>query len=212
MYPFSTFNRESRLGIHQYLSGMHLSKCECSTQVLPSPSNSFPFPLLSSLLSGTLTIAIQQMFVSALLPQFGLVLSANYGTTYILVNSHPGSSLSATPHPQFGNVYNCMCWTVRINACVCTTNASQCVFHCTCQCILIKGPYTRVRFCVRIAVPFRARFSYKGLRVSICIPTPITTACQCFSGKINLKMNSITTLCWKSYPESYGNSYAKSHV
>jgi hypothetical protein len=48
--------------------------------------------------------------------------------------------------------------------------------------ITSKGPSTRVRFCVRITIRFRARFAYKGF--SIILRIPITTACQHISVKI----------------------------
>jgi hypothetical protein len=40
-----------------------------------------------------------------------------------------------------------------------------------------KGPATRVRFCVRIALRFRSLFAYKEFRHSIILQTPITTPC-----------------------------------
>jgi hypothetical protein len=74
---------------------------------------------------------------------------------------------------------------------------------------LPKGPSTRVRLCVRIAIRFCAQFAYKRFRVLIIFWTPMTTAFQHISGKIGRKL---TTLCRKSYTESYGNSYVESHV
>jgi hypothetical protein len=52
-----------------------------------------------------------------------------------------------------------------------------------------KGPSTRVRFCVRIAVRFCAWFANKGFRVLIILRRPITTVCQHISGKIGWKYN-----------------------
>jgi hypothetical protein len=46
------------------------------------------------------------------------------------------------------------------------------------------GPSTRLRFSVRIAVRFRARFAYKGFWVLIDYLTPIITLSQHISGKI----------------------------
>jgi hypothetical protein len=62
---YAVFSTLSGSGIHQHLSGVHLCRCEFSTLVLPSLSNSSLFPLLSSLLSGALTIYSHQMFASA---------------------------------------------------------------------------------------------------------------------------------------------------
>jgi hypothetical protein len=58
----------------------------------------------------------------------------------------------------------------------------------TCPMKLTKGPSTRVRFCERIDVRFRAWFANKGFRVSIFLRTPIKTACQHISGKISYKL------------------------
>jgi hypothetical protein len=49
-----------------------------------------------------------------------------------------------------------------------------------------KGPSTRVRFCVRIAIQFRAQFAYKWFRVSRILRTPITSACKHISAKIDI--------------------------
>jgi hypothetical protein len=72
-----------------------------------------------------------------------------------------------------------------------------------------KGLSPRVRLCVRIIIRFHTRFAYKGFRVLIILLTPITTACQHISKNL-LKIKLQTTLCNKSYTESYGDSYAKS--
>jgi hypothetical protein len=62
------------VGIHQCLSGLLLRKWACAALVLS-------FPQILPLILTPLTIAILQIFVSAHLLQFGLVLSANERAT-----------------------------------------------------------------------------------------------------------------------------------
>jgi hypothetical protein len=56
---------------------------------------------------------------------------------------------------------------------------------------LCKGPSTRVRICVRIAVGIRARFVFKPNRDPILYLTPITMACIHILTKTNIKL-----ACW----------------
>jgi hypothetical protein len=51
-----------------------------------------------------------------------------------------------------------------------------------------KGSSTRVRFFIRIAKRFRARFAYKEFMFLSILWTPIATACQHISGKICRKL------------------------
>jgi hypothetical protein len=73
-------------------------------------------------------------------------------------------------------------------------------------------PSTRVRFCVRIAIQFRAQFAYKGFRVLIILWKPVPTACKHISGKISRKLNYEPPYAGNRITESYGNSYAELHV
>jgi hypothetical protein len=52
-----------------------------------------------------------------------------------------------------------------------------------------EGLSTRIRFPVRIAIRFRARFAYKWSRVLIILRRPITNACKHISRTIGRKFN-----------------------
>jgi hypothetical protein len=75
-----------------------------------------------------------------------------------------------------------------------------------------KGLSTRVRICVGIAIRFRARFVQKQNREPILFPLTIAMVCLHISAKNNQKKNLLHTFGSKSYTESYGDSYGKSHV
>jgi hypothetical protein len=71
---------------------------------------------------------------------------------------------------------------------------------------------SRVRLCVQIAIRFHALFKCKPYRDLIIHSTPITMVCLSYFIKTKSKTILQITLCRKSYIESYGDSYAKSHT
>jgi hypothetical protein len=75
-----------------------------------------------------------------------------------------------------------------------------------------KGLSTRVQICIRIAVRFRARFVRKQNRELILFLLPIAMVCLHISATNIQKINLLHTFGSKSYTESYGDSYGKSHV
>jgi hypothetical protein len=52
-----------------------------------------------------------------------------------------------------------------------------------------KGPSTRVRIHVRIAVRFHAQYAAKGRRILVLYRTPITAVCKHISEKIDSKFD-----------------------
>jgi hypothetical protein len=63
-----------------------------------------------------------------------------------------------------------------------------------------KGPSTRVRICVRMAVRFRARFVRKQNREPIIFLLPIAMVCLHISAKNNQKSTCLTSLAANRTP------------